>query len=50
MFVEQRSPASVPTVLMLCAVAVAFGALAWHTFRPLLNGPEPADHHETDDR
>ena len=50
MWARNDPHASVPTVWMLSAATLAFGALAWHTLRPLLTGRLGVDHQEGKDR
>jgi hypothetical protein len=46
MWVRDDPHASLPTVLLLSAVTVAFGILAWRTFVPLQRGAKAATHPE----
>jgi len=50
MWAKNDPNASIPTVLLLSAASVAFGAVAWRQFRPLLTGPDEAVHLERNDR
>lgn len=42
MWAKDDPNASLPTVLLLSAASVAFAAVAWRTFQPLLSGPRRA--------
>ena len=50
MWAREDPHASVPTVLMLSAATLVFGALAWHTLRPLLSTQRKVEHREREDR
>lgn len=46
MWVSNDPNASIATVFLLSATSVAFGAIAWRTFDPLIRGPHRADRPE----
>jgi hypothetical protein len=46
MWARNDPNASVPTVLILSAASLVFGAIAWRTFQPLLRGPDRAQNPE----
>ena len=50
MWARNDPNASISTVVLLSAASAAFGVFAWRTLRPLLTGPERADHYERNDR